>query len=97
MCDLLGPGLKPVYPALAGRFLTTAPPGKPKAAPFHLSGKYPHGIDSRVILHRKGENGLVKCRMCLEGIFLSEAFGFSNYREKHCKIKFLEEGVSIQY
>ena len=26
--DLLGPGLKPVLPALAGRFLTTAPPGK---------------------------------------------------------------------
>ena len=27
---LLGPGLKPVSPALAGGFLTTAPPGKPK-------------------------------------------------------------------
>ena len=30
MWDLPGPGLKPVSPALAGRFLTTAPPGKPK-------------------------------------------------------------------
>ena len=29
MWDLPGPGLKPVYPALAGRFLTTAPPWKP--------------------------------------------------------------------
>ena len=28
MWDLLGPGLEPVSPALAGRFLTTAPPGK---------------------------------------------------------------------
>ena len=28
MWDLLGPGLEPVPPALAGRFLTTAPPGK---------------------------------------------------------------------
>ena len=28
MGDLPGPGLKPVSPALAGRFLTTAPPGK---------------------------------------------------------------------
>ena len=28
MWDLPGPGLKPVSPALAGRFLTTAPPGK---------------------------------------------------------------------
>ena len=26
--DLPGPGLKPVSPALAGGFLTTAPPGK---------------------------------------------------------------------
>ena len=29
MWDLLGPGLEPVSPALAGRFLTTEPPGKP--------------------------------------------------------------------
>ena len=30
MWDLPKPGLKPVSPALAGRFLTTAPPGKPR-------------------------------------------------------------------
>ena len=29
MWDLPKPGLEPVSPALAGRFLTTAPPGKP--------------------------------------------------------------------
>ena len=29
MWDLSGPGLEPVSPALAGEFLTTAPPGKP--------------------------------------------------------------------
>ena len=34
MWDLLGPGLKPVSPALAGRFLTTVPPGKPFCAFF---------------------------------------------------------------
>ena len=28
--DLPRPGLEPVSPALAGRFSTTAPPGKPK-------------------------------------------------------------------
>ena len=28
MWDLPGPGLQPVSPALAGGFLTTAPPGK---------------------------------------------------------------------
>ena len=30
MWDLLRPGLEPVSPALAGRFSTTAPPGKPR-------------------------------------------------------------------
>ena len=29
MWDLPGPGLQPVFPASAGGFLTTAPPGKP--------------------------------------------------------------------
>jgi len=28
MWDLLGPGIKPMSPALAGEFLTTEPPGK---------------------------------------------------------------------
>ena len=32
MWDLPGPGLEPVSPALAGGFLTTAPPGKPSFA-----------------------------------------------------------------
>ena len=31
MWDLPGPGLEPVSPALAGGFLTMAPPGKPKS------------------------------------------------------------------
>ena len=30
MWDLPRPGLEPVFPALAGRFSTTAPPGKPE-------------------------------------------------------------------
>ena len=30
MWDLPGPGIEPVSPALAGGFLTTAPPGKPQ-------------------------------------------------------------------
>ena len=34
MRDLPGPGHEPVSPALAGRFLTTAPPGKPLLAHF---------------------------------------------------------------
>ena len=34
MWDLPGPGLEPVSPALAGGFLTIAPPGKPACFDF---------------------------------------------------------------
>ena len=34
MWDLPRPGLEPVFPALAGRFSTTAPPGKPRLFSF---------------------------------------------------------------
>ena len=34
MWDLPRPGLEPVSPALAGRFSTTAPPGKPPTKSF---------------------------------------------------------------
>ena len=34
MWDLLGPGLEPLSPALAGGFLTTAPPGKPQRTSY---------------------------------------------------------------
>ena len=37
MWDLPRPGLEPVSPALAGRFSTTAPPGKPKYCTFIAS------------------------------------------------------------
>ena len=36
MWDLPRPGLEPVSPALAGRFLTTAPPGKPVMRTFKI-------------------------------------------------------------
>ena len=38
MWDLPGPGLEPVFPALAGGFLTTVPPGKSLLHPFLTSG-----------------------------------------------------------
>ena len=41
--DLPGPGLEPVFPALAGAFLTTAPPGKPRFVPFYY-GVVVHGM-----------------------------------------------------
>ena len=36
MWDLPGPGLEPVSPALAGGFLTTAPPGKVPSLTFYV-------------------------------------------------------------
>ena len=42
MWDLPRPGLEPVSPALAGRFSTTAPPGKPSIFVFKL--EYSHII-----------------------------------------------------
>ena len=41
MWDLPRPGLEPVSPALAGRFSTTAPPGKPSSS-FFFPGKKWH-------------------------------------------------------
>ena len=39
MWDLPRPGLEPMSPALAGRFSTTAPPGKPPYLILDLRGK----------------------------------------------------------
>ena len=44
MWDLPGPGLEPVSPALAGRFSTTAPPGKPLSC--FLCAIFIHKYDS---------------------------------------------------
>ena len=44
MWDLPRPGLQPVSPALAGRFSTTAPPGKPPS--WLLGPKAPKGPSS---------------------------------------------------
>ena len=38
MWDLPRPGLEPVSPALAGRFSTTVPPGKPKSVVYYGLG-----------------------------------------------------------
>ena len=53
MWDLPRPGLEPVSAALAGRFSTTAPPGKPKS--FVFKGTPP----SKDILHQSCEADLV--------------------------------------
>ena len=44
MWDLPGPGLEPVSPALAGGFLTTAPPGKSQNLLFKSSFRECYGM-----------------------------------------------------
>ena len=44
MWDLPGPGLEPVFPALAGGFLTAAPPGKPLYLNFELRNLKPRNV-----------------------------------------------------
>ena len=63
MWDLPRPGLKPVSPALAGRFLTTAPPGKPYN-PFFFFFKEIHVL-LFIYLFIYG---------CVESSFLREGF-----------------------
>ena len=46
MWDLPGPGLEPMSPALAGGFLTTAPPGKPYNQLIFEKGQFHRGSNS---------------------------------------------------
>ena len=54
MWDLPRPGLEPVSPTLAGRFSTTAPPGKPEGLIFKVASttKWPHFLFHQ----RKGQD-----------------------------------------
>ena len=51
MWNLLWPEVKPVSPALTGRFLTTGPPGKSSANLFEaaLGGRHGHGASSSTV------------------------------------------------
>ena len=50
MWDLPGPGLEPVSPALAGGFLTTAPPGKSQHLLFIFEFSA-HLINCRILFY----------------------------------------------
>ena len=53
MWDLPRPGLETVSPALAGRFSTTAPPGKPRILAFNnviLSVKFPRNQELCILI-----------------------------------------------
>ena len=56
MWDLPGPGVEPVSPALAGGFLTTAPPGKSHLFILFLwgGGGAPHCAARRILVPRPG-------------------------------------------
>ena len=57
MWDLPRPGLEPVSPALAGRFSTTAPPGKPRTS-FLTS------LNFKFLIHKMGTRMLPKLHSC---------------------------------
>ena len=61
MWDLPRPGLEPVSPALAGRFSTTAPPGKPHLCFFLYKVYNSTGLPPTSEKQGKGINSL--CRM----------------------------------
>ena len=54
--DLPRPGLKPMSPALAGRFSTTVPPGKPQEFAI-LNRVVSEGPIEKVIFHQRPEGG----------------------------------------
>ena len=55
MWDLPGPGIEPVSPALAGRFLTTAPPGKSQSGRF-LTENIHSGLECDRVNFSCGQN-----------------------------------------
>ena len=69
MWDLPGPGLEPVSPALAGRFITTVPPGKSRMWRFvspdvmglrvHSGGFSPKGVTVAGRPRVRGQEGVM--------------------------------------
>ena len=65
MWDLPGPGLEPMSPALAGGFLTTAPPGKPKKSVLFLTpGFIPSFLCSQPLPHFQSHKNLHHQESC---------------------------------
>ena len=68
MWDLPGPGLEPVSPALAGRFLTTVPPGK---SPFPNFLMY--------VLSNNFSECMLVVKFCLKEMYLSFVLEIVNF------------------
>ena len=62
MWDLPGLGIEPVSPALAGRFLSTAPPGKPASSCFSKVVQF--FLASGNFLFQKPRGTLLPCCFC---------------------------------
>ena len=61
MWDLPGPGLEPVSPALAGGFLTTAPPGKSWDVTSEIRFKKTRACPLALLLTCSDANQLPRC------------------------------------
>ena len=70
MWDLPRPGLEPVSPALAGRFSTTAPPGKPQSF-FYTLKKSLLSSHFQAFVLGSGNKGMSKNRKVLTFVDLT--------------------------
>ena len=80
MWDLPEPGLEPVSPALAGGFLTTAPPGKPLL--HNLTGVIPHYVHSKEI-ERQRKTNTVSFHLCVESKKQSKQTNITKQKQTH--------------
>ena len=91
MWDLPGAGLEPMSPALAGRFLTTAPPGKPILFVFKESASLlVLGFQFLFVTHLGYSNFLqhgLRYRTEKEGIKLSSTL--LKCSQEFCKVDFI--------
>ena len=90
MWDLPRPGLEPMSPALAGRFSTTAPPGKPRVVffvdrcnIFEPEGVYLICFTIQVIISNAGINFHAQVFFLRFEIFNDNNFIIFPFREKH--------------
>ena len=104
MWDHPRPGLEPVFPALAGRFSTTAPPGKPRSIYSFPSVFNSHSLLGKSYflslalstLHKLAPNYL--CRIFSQySTSLLQQLNWSIYRirEVLCRILHYEQGSNV--
>ena len=88
MWDLPRPGLEPVSPALAGRFSTTAPPGKPLSLPSLYSSDVKNSAWCTLCLHCRAEWGWGKTHHRVDG-FMPNSWPLTPVMPQGCPPIFL--------